>query len=337
MTDARRVIAIGASAGGIEALLEIVRVLPRSFRPPVLVTVHIGQRDSVLPKLLAAAGPLPAINPVDGARLRPGVIHVAPPAHHLLVEADHTVRLARGPLVHRTCPAVDPMFRALARAMGPAAVGVVLSGALDDGTAGLLEIKRNGGTVVVQDPADARFPSMPRSALRHVQVDHRLPAAGIGRLLAELPPPSGTGRAVAPVRPEKAFTMSQRPTISDLGYRSDRPSALTCPLCGGAVRQTQNGGFIEYGCHIGHEFSAASFLDAQTAALDQAAGTVLRMLGERADFCRRMTAAAQDAGEPDRATRWQQAEREAEKQAAEARQSLGRDWLQPSDMLDDTP
>jgi two-component system chemotaxis response regulator CheB len=329
MADAAPVIAIGASAGGIEALMAVVSDLPASFRSPILVTVHIGQRDSVLPRLLSQAGPLPAVNPADGSPLRAGVIHVAPPAHHLLVEPDGTVRLGHGPLVHRTCPAVDPMFRSLARAMGPRAVGVVLSGALDDGTAGLLEIKRHGGLAIVQDPADAKFPGMPRSALRYVQVDHRLPAARMGRLFADLAQHPDVGPLAAPVQPRKATGILADQGTSDLGYRMEQPTALTCPLCGGAMRQTQTGGFIEYGCHIGHDFSAASFLDAQMAALDQATGVVLRTLSERAEFCRRMADTEQQNGHPGRAARWREAEHEAQTRAAEVRQSLTLDWLQP--------
>jgi two-component system chemotaxis response regulator CheB len=323
------VIAIGASAGGIEALLQLAAALPASMPSAILVTVHIGQRDSVLPVLLAKAGPLHAFHPANGTPIRAGVIHVAPPDHHLLARPDGTVQLSHGPLVHRTRPAVDPMFRSVAQAFGPRAVGVVLSGALDDGTAGLLEIKLRGGRAIVQDPADAKFPGMPRSATRHVAVDQVLPASQMGALLARLSSQSVTGHPAAPASHRKAPEMSSHEAGSSAGYRLERPTALTCPVCGGAVRQKQTGRFIEYGCHIGHEFSAASFLDAQIAALEQSTGVVLRSLNERAELCRRMAEIAGEHGEHDSMARWMAAVREAEEQAEDARRALIRDWLQP--------
>jgi two-component system chemotaxis response regulator CheB len=323
------VIAIGASAGGIQALMQLVSGLPASTQAAILVTVHIGQRGSVLPVLLSRAGVLRAIYPVHGAPLQPNMIHVAPPDHHLLLASDGTIQLDRGPLVHRTRPAVDPMFRSVARAFGPRAVGVVLSGTLDDGTAGLLEIKQHGGWAVVQAPEDAKFPGMPRSALRHVAVDQVAPAAEMGALLASLPSLPLVSRPAAPASLRKAMEMPSDLTCSASGDSTERPVALTCPLCGGAVRQKQTGHFVEYGCHIGHQFSAASFLDAQMAVLDQNSGVLLRTLNERAELCRRMAESAKQAGDQDSVERWMAAVREAEERAEEVRRALARDWLQP--------
>lgn len=189
------IVVIGASTGGVKAIGVLAAALPADFAAAVLVVLHIGAHKSVLPWLLNRRGLLPARHPEDRDPIRPGHIYVAPPDHHLLVEPGH-VRLSRGPRENWARPAVDPLFRSAARAYGPGVVGVVLTGGLNDGTAGLFEVKQRGGLTIVQDPADAISPSMPRSALRHVAVDHCLPLVDIPTLLAELVG-GGTLRAIA--------------------------------------------------------------------------------------------------------------------------------------------
>ncbi len=179
------IVVIGASAGGVEAIGSLAAALPADFAAAVMVVLHIGAHKSVLPWLLNQRGPLPACHPRDGDPIRPGHIYVAPSDHHLLVEPGR-VRLTRGPRENWARPAVDPLFRSAARAYGLGVVGVILTGGLNDGTAGLFEIKRHGGLAVVQDPDEAASPGMPRSALKHVVVDHRLPLAAIPALLARL-------------------------------------------------------------------------------------------------------------------------------------------------------
>src|SRR5262245_30021330 len=179
-------VVVGASAGGMDALQQLVAGLPADFPGSLFVVWHLspGVR-SVLPSLLSKNGPLPAVNPADGDRIEPSRIYVAPNDHHMLLERDY-IRVTKGPKENRFRPAVDPLFRSAAYVYGPRAIGVVLSGALDDGTSGLWTIKLRGGTTVVQEPADAQHRSMPINALDNVQVDYRLPAAKIGPLLARL-------------------------------------------------------------------------------------------------------------------------------------------------------
>ena len=181
---------IGASAGGVEALSVLARGLPPDFPGSIFVVMHIpAQSHSLLPVILSRYGPLPAVHAVDRDQIKPGRIYIAPPDHHMLLEPGF-VRLSRGPRENRHRPSIDPMFRSAAVAYGPRVVGVVLTGSLDDGTAGLLAVKRSGGIAVVQDPEDALYPSMPLSALRNVQVDHRVPmheAAGLLMRLANTP------------------------------------------------------------------------------------------------------------------------------------------------------
>lgn len=182
----RNVIVIGASAGGVEVLTQLVGTLPSSLDAAVFVTLHFpAHGTSVLPRLLSRAGPLETVHPADDAPVRPGRIYVAPPDHHMLVFRDR-VRLVRGPPENGNRPALDPMFRSAALAHGSRVVGVVLTGNLDDGTSGLMAVKRRGGIAVVQDPTDAMFPSMPASALEHVRVDHVVSIGSLGPLLAWL-------------------------------------------------------------------------------------------------------------------------------------------------------
>src|SRR5205809_2114941 len=195
------IVVVGASAGGMAALEQLVAGLPRGLPAAVFVVWHLAPGvKSVLPTLLTPAGPLPACNPKDGDRIEPGRIYVGPNDHHMLLENGY-IRIARGPKENRFRPAIDPLFRSAAYIYGPRAIGVVLSGALDDGTAGLWAIKLRGGTAVVQDPAEAVHRSMPLSALDNVAVDHKLAARDIGPLLAHLageeaaPEPALVGRA----------------------------------------------------------------------------------------------------------------------------------------------
>ena len=181
----RRLVVIGGSAGGVSALLALSAGLPRGFRAPVLIVLHIGANQSVLPSLLSAHGNNPAVHAKDGQTLQDGILYVAPPDQHMLVD-DGRIRLSHGSKEHHTRPAIDPLFKSAALAHGRAVIGVVLTGWLDDGAAGLQAIKDFGGLAVVQDPADAEQPGMPKSALRSVHVDHCVPLSELAATLVRL-------------------------------------------------------------------------------------------------------------------------------------------------------
>jgi two-component system chemotaxis response regulator CheB len=179
----RNIIVVGASAGGVEALRQLVHSLPDRLDGSMFVTVHFPSHGtSVLPRILRRAGHMPVLHPSDGERIVAGRIYVAPPDFHLLVERKR-ICLVRGPRENGHRPAIDPMFRSASVAFGPRVIGVVLTGNLDDGTSGLAAIKRHGGLTLVQDPEDALFPSMPNSAIEHVAVDR---IASIGQMSAAL-------------------------------------------------------------------------------------------------------------------------------------------------------
>src|SRR3954463_12262124 len=181
-----RLVVVGASAGGIDALSRLAAGLPADFPAAVCVVLHTSaQSPGVLDGILNRAGKLPAHAVKGGERPQPGPIYVAPPDHHLVVEP-RRLRITKGPKENRFRPAIDPLFRSAAQVFGPMAIGVVLTGSPDDGTAGLWAIKQLGGTAIVQDPQEALYPSMPQSAIRHVKVDHVVRIADLAPLLVQL-------------------------------------------------------------------------------------------------------------------------------------------------------
>jgi two-component system chemotaxis response regulator CheB len=185
------IVVIGGSLGGVEALQSLASGLPRDIPAALFVVQHIGRSTSRLPEILARSGPLPAVHAAQGDAVLPGKIYVAPPDHHLLL-AEGFTRLTRGPRENWVRPAIDPLFRSAAAVYGPNVIGVVLTGGLNDGTAGLHAIRARGGIAVVQHPADATCPEMPASALRHAGADFCVPLREIPRLLSDL-----TGNIVA--------------------------------------------------------------------------------------------------------------------------------------------
>jgi two-component system chemotaxis response regulator CheB len=286
----RDVIAVGASAGGVEALRALVAGLPPDFPGAILVVLHMPRdAPSALPGILDRSGPLPAKTAVDGERLCYRRIYVAPNDRHMLVLDGH-IRLTRGPAENGHRPAIDPLFRSVARAFGHRAVGVVLSGSRDDGAAGLMNIVQRGGMAVVQDPQDALYPWMPRAALSRVRADHIEPAAKLGGLIAGItavdlpesaPPPADDALLDAEV------SMSQLgPLTSD---ELNVPAAgYGCPSCGGALFQIAADPLPRYRCRVGHAWSPESLLDEQAVALEGALWMALRALEEKSALSRRM-------------------------------------------------
>jgi two-component system chemotaxis response regulator CheB len=282
----REVVVVGASAGGVEALSRLVHELPPELPAAVLVVLHVlATGTSVLPSILSREGRLVATSPLSGEPLERGHIYVAPPDWHLLV-ADGGIDLTRGPRENGHRPAIDPLFRSAGRVYGDRVIAVILSGSLDDGAAGLRFVKERGGVTIVQDPGDALYTGMPESAISSTKVDHVVPvnrmAALICRLLEE------------PIE-ERAEEEEPRPDEEEMTIISPRehdiegePSALTCPECGGALWERQEGPLVRFECRVGHAFSPESLATEQSQALEAAMWAALRSLEERADLLRRM-------------------------------------------------
>jgi two-component system chemotaxis response regulator CheB len=284
------IIVIGASAGGVEALSQLVYRLPGDLAASVFVVLHVpAHGTSHLPYILARNGPLAARHPFDGEAIAHGTIYVAPPDHHLLIRRGR-VCLSRGPRENGNRPAVDPLFRTAARSCGRRVVGVVLSGALDDGSAGLVAIKQRGGVAIVQDPDDARYPGMPRSALESVAVDHRQTIAEIATTLIRL--------ASEPVNGEEPLMSEELELESEIAAfereafqgseRPGTPSGFACPDCGGALWELREGELIRFRCRVGHAWTANSLLAEQSEGIESALWTAFRALEERAALCDRI-------------------------------------------------
>jgi two-component system, chemotaxis family, protein-glutamate methylesterase/glutaminase len=273
-------VGIGASAGGVEALTRLVSTLPEDLPAAVLIVLHIpASTRSLLPQILERHTTLPASTAEDGAPLTAGTIVVAPPDRHLLVANGHVV-LERGPKENGARPAVDPMLRSLATAFGPRSIAVVLSGALGDGSVGARAVAAAGGSVLVQDPADATVPSMPESALAAVgSAALRISAGAAGPHIARL--------VKEALREEHGVMASTRPPIEDSSERPSGPlTGLSCPECHGALWELDGG--ERYRCRVGHAYSVDALVSAQGSSVEAALWTALEVLEERADLLQRV-------------------------------------------------
>jgi two-component system chemotaxis response regulator CheB len=305
------IVVIGASAGGVEALTAVVSRFPVSLPAAVFVVIHLPVNSpSVLPQILQRAGPLPAAFARHGEAIKHGHIYIAPPDHHLLIQRGY-VRVVRGPKENRHRPSADVLFRTAASAYGPCVVGVVLTGALDDGTMGLQAVKRRGGLAVVQDPQDALVPSMPQSALESVEVDHCLPLADIAPLLVRLAS-SPVGNVLESLEGNMA-----EPEHEEL---PELASGFTCPDCHGALWELRDGELIRFRCRVGHTFSPDSLLEGQSEALERALWSAIRGMEERAALTRQLGQRMRERGVHSTATRFDERAQEMEQQATLLRQ-----------------
>jgi two-component system, chemotaxis family, protein-glutamate methylesterase/glutaminase len=277
-------VTIGASSGGIEALSAVIAALPADFPAPICVVIHTAaDSPGMLHLILGRAKRLPAEVATSGAKLEAGHIYVAPADRHMLVEPG-TLVVAAGPKENRVRPAIDPLFRSAAQVYGPRVIGVIMTGGLDDGTAGLWAIKQLGGIAVVQDPKDALFPSMPSHAIRHVNVDYCVPLEAIGPLLVRL-----TGESVLERQLRTTDAMDMELKIAkgqnalDAGIEHlGTPSPFACPECHGVLRQFTEGDRLRYRCHTGHAFSLPTLLADIDSTIEDALWNAIRAMEERA-------------------------------------------------------
>jgi two-component system chemotaxis response regulator CheB len=304
-------VVIGASAGGIEALCTVVKDLPESFNAAVLVVLHVGS-VSVLADVLKRCGPLKTTTGRNGDLIERGHLYVAPPDHHMIVRDSH-LELNRGARENRARPAIDPLFRSAAREFRSRVIGVVLTGALDDGAAGLFAIKSRGGIVMVQDPADAQYPSMPLTALRNMEVDHCLPVPKIGAKLTKL-----VGRSNGKV------TKIVPPT--GRGRRTERRGhqvPFSCPDCSGPMFAVKEGKMLNFHCDVGHRYSPESLTEAHSYALERAIWIAIRSLRERSAV-QRALAASSSSGDKELAARFEAAAELADRDASLLQEILER-------------
>jgi two-component system chemotaxis response regulator CheB len=321
---AHDIIVMGASSGGIESFMEIVSGLPRDLPAATFVVLHVSPRGTTkFPEILTRAGHIPAAHALDKEPIRPGRIYVAPPDFHLLLR-NGTIRLVRGPKENNARPAIDATFRTAARTYGPRVVGVVLSGALDDGTAGLAAIKERGGIALVQDPGDALFPDMPRNAMEAVKVDYCLPTREIAPLLVRLSH-EAVEEAAPPVpeemQKESKIEAMDMDTIED-EEKPGNPSVFGCPECGGVLWELQDGELLRFRCRVGHAYGAEGLLSAQSESLDTALWSAFRALEENAALARRLAKQARQNQRTNSAKMFEERAKTVEEQAEVIRQLL---------------
>jgi two-component system chemotaxis response regulator CheB len=318
------VIVVGASAGGVQALQELVAQLPPELPASVLVVLHMSPAGtSVLHSILERAGALQASQPRDGERLERGHIYVAPPDFHMLLRGN-AIHLSAGPRENGHRPAIDPLFRSAARAYGRRVIGVILSGTLDDGTDGMRLIRQRGGATLVQDPDDAAYGDMPRNVIAYAEPDRVLPVAEMGAAIFDL--------VDAPLDPDPADGIADPATQPvdlvevELGREDPVGDAtlLTCPDCGGVMLERDDGGLVRFACQVGHAYSPESLNEHQGEALESALWNAIRTLDERADLLRRMGRRADRRGAGDTGERLNRKAGVASAHADEIRDTLRR-------------
>ena len=301
------IVVIGASAGGLEALRELVSRLPADLQASIFVVWHTAPSvRTILPAVLARSGSLPAKLAVDRESIEPRRIYIAPPDHHMLLERGF-VRITKGPKENRFRPAVDPMFRSAAYVYSTRVIGVILSGGLDDGTAGLWTVALRGGTTIVQDPEEALIDSMPLSALRSVDVDYRARIADIASLLVRLTDEE------APEAPDLAMD-EKRKTETEIRIAEEENALekrvleegeltpFTCPECNGVLTEIREGRILRFRCHTGHAFSASSLLASVTESIEDLLFGALRAVDEVSMLLNHLGQHCEDAGEIETAT-----------------------------------
>jgi two-component system chemotaxis response regulator CheB len=314
----RDIVVIGASAGGLEAIRQILGAMPSDLEAAILIVLHTAEHArSLLPRILERASKLPASHPEDGEQIERGRVYIAPPGFHMIVDGGH-FRILQGPRENLHRPAIDPLFRSAAAAYGRRVIGVILTGMLDDGTAGLMAVSAAGGEAIVQDPESALYGAMPRSALENVSKARSAPLGEIPAMLLQLiqaPLPAGLSRPrQAPVGAAKETRIAEL-DMDEIANeeRLGEPSPFACPDCGGVLWEIEKNGFLRFRCRVGHAFTAKYLGAEQRHAVETALWEALRALEESASLYRRMAerAASSHYDKPDELYRERAADTEA--------------------------
>ncbi|NMT63119.1 chemotaxis protein CheB [Marinobacter orientalis] len=276
-------VVIGSSAGGMAALKELVAQFPENFPAPVFIVNHMGAHTTgeALVRVLNESGPLTCVHAYNEQTFKSGHIYLAPSDQHMLL-VKGKILITKGARENRSRPAIDPLFRSAAVAYGNRVIGIVLTGYLDDGTSGMMAIKRCGGVCIAQDPEDASYPDMPQSVISNVGADYCLPIAGMGALLStlmkrELPESGPVPEDIVIEAKIARRVLSDLPSVEALGDQVP----YNCPDCGGVLWKMAEGELLRYRCHTGHAFTSSALLTQQTEKIEETLWVALRMLEER--------------------------------------------------------
>lgn len=326
----KRVIVIGASAGGLEALSQLFQGLKPDLDAAIFVVIHLlPDAKSLLSPILRRQSRILVEDAKNGRIIEAGHAYIGPPDQHLTI-SDGTMQLTFGPKVNHTRPAIDPLFESAAKEYGPNVIGVILSGALYDGTKGLLTIKQAGGITVVQNPGDALYPDMPSSALQSVPVDYTLSAAEIAALLNKLSDPVESEKGENLMDdPIPNYSEDEIKLIKDeiesyeKGDESVQRSVLTCPDCGGVLWELKDGQLIRYRCHTGHVYNAETLLSSYDDEFEKAFWAAIRIMVEKAAISNRLAVNAKEHGNTEREEYYLSMAKEAEDEADKVRKT----WL----------
>jgi two-component system chemotaxis response regulator CheB len=294
--DRRDIIAIGGSLGAVDAVAHLCHELPADLVATMFIVVHVGARgNNLLAEIFDRGSALSITTAIDGEVLQRGHAYVAPTDHHLLVIGD-VIRLGRGPRENMARPAIDPLFRSVGVSFGPRTIAVVLTGMLNDGAAGLADVKRCGGITVVQNPLDAVADDMPRGALSATDVDYRAPLADMAPLLVKLAG-EGAGPPVEipdEIRTEVDIALGRRVDSETLAKFAD-PIPISCPACGGVLSQVRRGP-LRFRCQVGHAYTAEALATEKEGTVDEAVRVALRIMEERAVLTEKMAEDARQSG-----------------------------------------
>jgi len=305
------IIVVGASAGGVETLQQLVSKLPPDLQASIFVVLHMSPfADTQLPEILNRAGKLPVVQARNNETFEPGHIYVAPPDRHLLLSKDGKTIVEPGPRENFNRPAIDPLFRSAARNYSTRVIGIVLTGLLDDGASGLVEIQKAGGITMVQNPEEALHPQMPENAINVVEADYILPVAKIAQSLKKL---------VTQDAPEPTITA---PPDTEDARNNGNPSVYSCPDCGGVLWEVAEANLVRFRCRVGHAYSEDSLNARQSEDVERALWTALTSLEESASFSRRLAGRAWQRGDRFIALRYEDKMKSAERDALTIRQLL---------------
>lgn len=278
------IVVVGTSAGGMKALITLVKQLPKDFPAPLLIVQHISAdaTGDALLNSLNKIGKLKCVHAKEGNKIESGHIYLAPSDHHLMIEKNGSLLVTKGAQENRSRPAIDPLFRSAAASFGNRTIAILLTGYLDDGTAGLIAIQRCGGISIIQDPSDADYPDMPKNALNQMKPDYCIPIAEMGGVLSNLMTRKTIKQPTIPEDIIKEVKIAQRvlsdlPSVNSLGEQVP----FNCPGCGGVLWKIDKGPGLRYRCHTGHAYTATSLLAEQTDKIEETMWTALRMFEER--------------------------------------------------------